>query len=132
MCFFVEITKKKVEKGKPEEWRGRHFCVVFTQFWNFAYTIVIHRFFDFFRGFPKIWVLFRTCLAHILLPCPCSKQHRSPHAYSFHLRAPHTYAVQFCSTDTYPNQPGYLYSPSSLPDIQRIKDILLLEKILRH
>ena len=29
--FFSKITKKRVEKGNPEEWRERHFCVVFTQ-----------------------------------------------------------------------------------------------------
>ena len=41
------MTKKRVEKGNPEEWCARHFHVVFTQFWNFAHTIVIHIFFDF-------------------------------------------------------------------------------------
>ena len=45
--FFLNINKKRVEQGNPEEWCARHFCVVFTQFWNFAHTIVIHIFFRF-------------------------------------------------------------------------------------
>lgn len=63
--FFLNINKKRVEQGNPEEWCARHFCVVFTQFWNFAHTIVIHIFFDFCGTISKNSFLFTKGLAHI-------------------------------------------------------------------
>ena len=63
--FFFNIKKKRVEQGNPEEWCARHFCVVFTQFWNFAHTIVIHMFFDFCGTIPKNSFLFTKGFAHI-------------------------------------------------------------------
>ena len=53
LFFFLNINKKRVEQGNPEEWCARHFCVVFTQFWNFAHTIVIHIFSIFVGQFQK-------------------------------------------------------------------------------
>ena len=107
------MTKKRVEKGNPEEWCARHFHVVFTQFWNFAHTIVIHIFFDFCWTISKKTISLCTkCLAHISIrysfpfsrnirhPVPCPKQHCSPDTYAIHFRAPGTYAIHFRSPDT--------------------------------
>ena len=110
--FFLNITKKRVEQGNPEEWCARHFCVVFSQFWNFAHTIVIHIFSIFVGQFQKQFFIHKGSRTHyhicysfpfcrnISHPFPCSKQQCSPDTYAIHFRAPGTYAIRFRSPDT--------------------------------
>ena len=85
--LFLKMTKKRVEKGNPEEWCARHFYLVFTQFWNFAHTIVIHIFSIFVGRFQKNQFHYAQSVSHTF---PYAIHFRSLETYAIHFRAPNS------------------------------------------